>query len=140
MSYSQTKLPNDPTAFDPPLYAVWIEEARITWDHSHGQYTARHSYPPLGQIRHFSDLSKAKSRITRHATLYTNRDKFIVDWAIYQWNGTKYELIYDGIAGQVRAENELFKQKISNKTKVKSKKALDDEIEAAVQSILKAGV
>lgn len=136
MSYSLDQLPNDPDEIpEPPLYAVWVEQVEWDWKTSQRVRKTRR-----GQVRNVPTLSKAKRRITTYATPYNNREKFDVDWAVYKWNGTKYELLFDGVAGEVRADNALYKQKVTKKTErtVRAKPSLDLEVEAALQSIAQA--
>lgn len=141
MSYSLEKMPNDPSLFSPPRYTLWVESAeRYIYNSQTGTYDVIRSTPPLGQIRHYDDLKKAKQRAGVMSTAYNNRGKFLVDWALYEWTGTEYKLIFDGIAGEDKANSELFKTRLTRKAlgDVKPKKGIDYEVEAALQSIAKA--
>jgi len=74
------------------------------------------------------------------STAWNNRDEFLVDWALYEWTGTEYKLIYDGLAGEKKANNLLFKTRLTKKAlgEVAVKKGIDYEVEHALASIAKA--
>ena len=138
MSYSLETVPNDPALFaaTPPMYAVWVETTKWFWDQPTRTHKYLRSTPTLGQVRHFNDIGKVKKRITSYASLYNDREKFTADWAIYKWNGLEYELVFDGHAGEVRADNEFYKRRFRADPKISKKKSIDYEVEAAVASIL----
>jgi hypothetical protein len=138
VSYSLNKIPNDPAEIpSPPLYAVWIEE--LSYRHAGGRSVTYSYVPPLGQIRHVPTLAKAKARVRSYTKSWDRDggqlDEFRVSWAIYEWKNGQYELIFDGLQGEVIKENELFKKTIRT---AKPKQALEYEVDAAVASILRA--
>jgi len=137
VSYSLEKLPNKPYEFPPPPpYAVWVEE--LTWDYAN-QNRTRIQKGGQGQIRHVPDLAKAKKRVRSYAAWSRTgpATEFDADWTIYLWDQEKNEYVvqFEGFAGDTIAMNPLFAAPIK-KVEAGPRPGLEDEVEAAIQSIL----
>lgn len=141
MSYSLERVPNKAYEIPaPPPYAVWVEDREYIRDATQpGGYKITRT--GLGQVRHMTSLTKAKSRVSRYTAEWRKTTEvFAVDWTIFVWNQEKneYEIAYDGKAGEKRALNPLFKTKLKKDQKAEPRPGLDEEVEAALASILGA--
>lgn len=141
MSYSLDKHPNAPYEFPPPpAFLVWVQA--YAWD----SQTRTRTKLNEGQVRHMSDLSKAKTRVRNYCKPHRyydpmgDMDKFHSDWAIYHWNTEKgeYELQYDGKTGERVSSNPLFATRFTKSEKHKPRPGLENEVEAALASIASA--
>lgn len=137
MSYSLSKMINDPTEFPPPpQWLVWVAS------YQYNRAQQRHDVAREGQVRHVPDLNKAKRRVSDYTSYDADngrhqREIFGADWAIYEWDQRKktYVLRYEGATGELRSTNDLFAKPLPGGEKHTPRRALDLEIEEAIASI-----
>lgn len=157
MSYSNAYFRDDELEFPPPpLWLVWTSEDR--YSHHLDPEVAR-ARKGKGKIRHMNTLDKAKKRVSGYAVSkgqveYLNGPYFqssspsgtewmigewTEDWSIYEWTGEKYELRYSAKAGEFKENNPLFQMVVKKGTGEKVRTLPQSEVEAALESIRKAG-
>lgn len=145
MVYTHDKFPNNPAEFPaPPLFLTWIQQVSYRWDPGTRGYSIE--LKDNGEIRHYSDLAKAKKRITRYAKPnkwsikhYGTLGEFNCNWAIYRWDVKKgeYVLQYEGRTGGPVQTNALFTQVIRGEKRY-AERTFEREEAAAIESILTA--
>lgn len=138
-AYKHTKVPNDTTLFpEPQHWMTWVEDRRWVWD----QITRSYGPGPItgeGKLRHYHSLPDAKKglRWIGNKSQYRaeqERGVFSTDWAVYHWNGSEWEKVYEGFAGEKRDDNPLFQRRFKAGEKIDPVHRKLEE--AAIASIL----
>ena len=120
MVYSNTRYDNRQADFpEPPLWLTW-------------QGNGRYDNDAQGTVRHHSSLQGARKYVGR----YRYAGQFWGDWAIYKWTGKKYTKLYEGYKTDDPSTHPLFRKKIKDLDSAPEREADEEELEAAIQSIL----
>ena len=151
MTYSHELFPNVPSSFPPPpRWLTWSQDVEYTSVQDPTQpHGWRYESTPTekGKLRHHDTLQVAKRNVgwCGRGEGYgirgqTEKGLFGVDWAVYEWVHSKYVLRYSGKAGEVKADNPLFKKgAVSSKKQTPVQAVHDDEMDAVLNSILGQG-
>lgn len=134
MVYTNKKFPRRELDFPaPPKWLTWVQEQE--YELRSGRWEAKPGSNE-GVIRHQDSLSKAKSYVGKWASEY-HGGMWGVDWGIYEWDFDKQKYIerYHGKAGQLRTDHPLWSKRIKKADLTRD--LPDEEIQAAVESILR---
>lgn len=143
MAYSNKHVPLDPSVFPPvQTWMTWVEERKYVHDPADGGYTMQ-KVNGEGKLRHYSTLFDARKGLSWIGSASKYKPEhlsgtFVVDWAVFNWDGEKWVEAYSGLAGEKRNDNALFKRRFSKKEKMHPTDfALETQ---AVESILRAAL
>lgn len=121
MVYSNTPYEQKESDFPPPpMYLSWMND----WDYRQNQ--------GKGQIRHHDSLKSVRRYVGRWTD---GAGRWYRDWAIYEWDGKKYVLLYEGRQNQLKADTDLFDTPLKGGV-APAREADPDDIDAAIASIL----